>query len=376
MPTYVKIIIGFVVLTGAAYVADTMLIEHKDSELQSTEFDFRQAKWGMSPKEVVALESLDLDDGWIGHELRYETEKIAGYEAYVTYGFSDSKLIGGAYDFTIKGLNANINNDDINKIKDYLISKHGPYQSNTRTDIFHEIIKWKTQSSNIIFLYEYLEENGTNGSYEEVQIVYYNRFSVSSQDMITSVFIKLLEVSKELLTELLYEPRSTKYDFRQTNWGMTVEEVLAIEIRQPYIKSQGWSSSSYFLEYRTTMAGIAGSYSYYFTDNQLDSVTFRISDSGIDDFYKLKDELSRIYGEPKYALELWRNNFYKDNPEQYDDAIAVGHLLVCNYWETKTTSIEMDLINHDEKLNLKIYFDPLFNNSGEDRLVYLRCLLP
>lgn len=151
MPTYSKIIIAIIIAAGIAYLGNSLLFG-----LKSTEYDFRNAKWGMSPEEVEASENPELEIG-VGDNFIFYQDKVAGYEALISYMFglndNDSlNLIAANYDFSADGLNADLGAEDFEKIKEFLTSKYGQPISKANINLEHgslSTVSWETLSTEI-----------------------------------------------------------------------------------------------------------------------------------------------------------------------------------------------------------------------------------
>jgi|AntAceMinimDraft_17_1070374.scaffolds.fasta_scaffold26500_2 hypothetical protein len=148
------------------------------------------------------------------------------------------------------------------------------------------------------------------------------------------------------------------FDFRKTNWGMSVKQVKAIEDAKlgPAGDSElGYSGIKidgkdficvyFFLEdklYRSAY-GLLGEHS---NDNLY-----------IDDYENLKEALTKKYGKPRFDKVTWRNDLFKDSRQDWGTAISMGHLEYFSSWETSTTDINLGLNgdNYEISLNFGYY---------------------
>lgn len=128
-----------------------------------------------------------------------------------------------------------------------------------------------------------------------------------------------------------------KADFRNVNWGMTMEEVKAAEGAEPS------HSATYALGYDNI--SVADSFNtlliYTFENNKLKTASYLIEKtlSGeaivpIDTYNTLKSSLLKVYGECTY---------------DYSD-MAI--------WETENTTVSISLLQDGETKVLVLYYDP------------------
>ncbi len=99
---------------------------------QSEDHTFRNAKWGMSAKEVTASES-GVDPASIDENtIRYKTQ-ILGKNVELMYLFYQNKLTGATYRLEDNYLNSNHFLNTYNKFKAALTQKYGPPQDEAIT---------------------------------------------------------------------------------------------------------------------------------------------------------------------------------------------------------------------------------------------------
>lgn len=133
------------------------------------------------------------------------------------------------------------------------------------------------------------------------------------------------------------------FAFRKSNWGMNKKQVKVAESLE-IIKDD-----PDFLVYNGNVAGIPAYVYYIFVGDRLvrSQYRFRATHTNrndfISDFSQCKQTLTEKYGSPKTDTHIWRNNLYKDDPDQYGFAVSLGHLLYRAEWETETTTIVLQL---------------------------------
>lgn len=66
-------------------------------------------------------------------------------------------------------------------------------------------------------------------------------------------------------------------------------------------------------------------------------------DDYIDDFVRLRRQLSARWGAPRIDERAWRNDMFRDQRERWGDAVAAGHLVYYAEWRAGDTEIVMTL---------------------------------
>lgn len=107
-------------------------------------------------------------------------------------------------------------------------------------------------------------------------------------------------------------------DFRNVNWGMTVDEVMAREEGEAVIKDNGTIKYS-----NQTVIDLDCSleYQFYSEGNRLNGAEYRINTDKLshktihDSYKKLLEQLTQKYGDPEvsyFSLQDTKDNFYFD----------------------------------------------------------------
>ncbi len=134
-----------------------------------------------------------------------------------------------------------------------------------------------------------------------------------------------------------------KYDFRKVRWGMTKDEVKASESNK--IEAEEDDA----ILYHCKVAGMESGLLYFFAKGRLVQATYRFRENYINknnyisDFEKIKKILTQKYGLPTFYDKEWRNDLYKDNPQDWGLAVSMGHLWYSGVWETEATEIDLGL---------------------------------
>jgi hypothetical protein len=143
-----------------------------------------------------------------------------------------------------------------------------------------------------------------------------------------------------------------QFQFRKTNWGMSREAVKRSEAEKPY-KEEG-STISYF----TTVAGKRTLLVYTFTSCCLAEAQYAHlgehtnKNEYIDDYESLKRRMAEKYGAPDSDDVEWKNDLFKDRPQDYGLAVSVGLLEYEAEWQTKTTDIDLHLFGDNYQIDL------------------------
>jgi len=129
-------------------------------------------------------------------------------------------------------------------------------------------------------------------------------------------------------------------DFRRTSWGMTREQVKAVE------SSKLIKEDEHGLFYSSELSGFGEVLiGYIFAEGKLvrtsyiSQVRHTNSNAFIEDFTKIKSMLTEKYGRPESDDVVWLDNLYKDDPDNWGMAVSAGHLVYDTVWKTKTTKI-------------------------------------
>jgi hypothetical protein len=133
---------------------------------------------------------------------------------------------------------------------------------------------------------------------------------------------------------------------RGVKWGMTAEEIIALEGREPDLRGDDTlifqftkvgellADLTYGLDEDGTCVGVVYNFINDYEANY---------DGYIADYISLNDALTRKYGKPILDEEIWLANTYRKNPAQYGLAIAAGELEYRAEFETEDTHITLQL---------------------------------
>ena len=149
---------------------------------------------------------------------------------------------------------------------------------------------------------------------------------------------------------------SNEYDFRKTNWGMSMEEVAEAE---DALELQYGESPLPGESYEAKVGGLDCYINYYYIGDKLTSTEYEFSYEAtleylcINNYSHLKEKLVEKYGEPIRDEDIWIDDLYKDNPKNWGRAVTRNHLLRYAQWETPNTRITIILAG-DEYGNIAL----------------------
>ena len=147
------------------------------------------------------------------------------------------------------------------------------------------------------------------------------------------------------------------YDFRNTNWGMTSQEVIdseplkliANQDNQLFYITSILTRECY-LFYNFQNNDKLSSAGYFF---QIKHTNFN---SYIDDYFEVQDAIVSKYGEPLENNRIWTNDLFKDNEQFWGTAISMGYLQYKSTWETEKTKIILKLYGDNYEIHLGLIY--------------------
>lgn len=156
------------------------------------------------------------------------------------------------------------------------------------------------------------------------------------------------------------------YDFRKSRWGDSKSEVIASEGTEPDINQEG------IIGYETNTAGLDMIAAYIFVSDQLVRAKYIITEKHanatdfISDYDKIKELLSKKYGAPDRDENLWKNDLYRDDYEDWGMAIKVGHLVYYAMWKSERTDIGLVLTGDNYRIDFTMEYSSNDLESLED----------
>jgi len=143
--------------------------------------------------------------------------------------------------------------------------------------------------------------------------------------------------------------------FRNSAWGDSKDKVKASE-EAKFIAEDKYDNGIEFMGYNTNVGSLDALVGYYFVENKLYTSKYLFQEKHsnrndfISDFNKINQILTDKYGEPNENEKIWRNDLYKNQPEDYGMAIAVGHLIYYSKWKLNKTTITLSLSGSNYKI--------------------------
>lgn len=173
---------------------------------------------------------------------------------------------------------------------------------------------------------------------------------------IISIMVLIISISIVIVAQ------GVSLDFRKTHWGMSKEDVIHTEGKEPetdMINVEGFNNVVYFDHLLGKSVGVI----YHFVQGQLFASRYQLMEEHsntldyITDFEDFKQALVQKYGEPKKQETNWKNDLMKESPQKYGLAIITGDLEKFVYWETETTSIILQLKGENYEINCAIRYE-------------------
>ena len=156
-------------------------------------------------------------------------------------------------------------------------------------------------------------------------------------------------------------------DFRKTNWGITSDQVKALEDAKLVM------DNGKMLSYDGTVGGLPCQIAYLFVKDQLTTshYFFKVEHAAdslyVRDYQTLKETVSGRYGPPRLDDATWKDTTYRGNSEKVGVAIRSGYLKLAAEWETPTTQIWLFLVGENSEIKLSMkYVSKLLGGIKEE----------
>ncbi len=166
----------------------------------------------------------------------------------------------------------------------------------------------------------------------------------------------------QLVLVLLFSCSSDKgggeYDFRNTSWGMSQEQVKESESEPPTEELPN------VITYVSEFEGMPAVIGYLFDDGKLTRAGYVVTKSHeepnmyVNDFVKLRDFHTMKYGRPAYDTVNWNEGAESDiKTEDYPQAACDGQLQYTAGWETQGSLVKLMLHGREGKCELGVMYD-------------------
>jgi hypothetical protein len=149
------------------------------------------------------------------------------------------------------------------------------------------------------------------------------------------------------------------FDFRNTRWGMSQEQVVASEINDPVEKNEN------YIKYETKVLNINVDLQYLFVEDKLIVASYTLDEIYLNSKrYKytyniFEKALIDKFGEPKRKITNWMNDTYKNNSSRWGLAIGLGHVEYFATWKTESTVIRCSLTGENHNILSIIRFSSI-----------------
>lgn len=142
---------------------------------------------------------------------------------------------------------------------------------------------------------------------------------------------------------------SSENDFRSVKWGMSKNDVLAVENARLVKKEPD------AIHYTMRLFGYECSVEYRFADNLVSDAVLVIRQEHIDpelffqDYENLKKQLVSQYDRSGSDKCDWKNDMYRSQREKWGFAVSLGFLTCRTLWKTQRTTIALTIrgSNHE-----------------------------
>jgi len=143
-------------------------------------------------------------------------------------------------------------------------------------------------------------------------------------------------------------------DFRNTEWGMSREQIQKTE------SGELLEDSNNKITYIETLVNYPVLLVYKFNENKLIWASYGLrqvndtDDEYLEDFINFDAVITKKYGKSK-KLDKWteKDSEYKDDPAL---AVKKGDLVMWRSWESPTTIIKLIMYGYSSKFNLDTYY--------------------
>lgn len=140
--------------------------------------------------------------------------------------------------------------------------------------------------------------------------------------------------------------------FRDCSWGDSPAVIYGMHDEEPI------HASDELIVFAGALSGYACSICYDFVMSQLYSGRYVFSDIFVENqryigfFETFKDQLSKKYGAPLRDEYIWIDDLYRDEPDEWGDAISHEGLVLLANWDLGETTI--DLICNASEYDIKV----------------------
>lgn len=160
-------------------------------------------------------------------------------------------------------------------------------------------------------------------------------------------------------------------DFRKVTWGMTRDEVIAIEGEPPADLTADDS-----IGYPVKVMSLDMLLLYSFLDDTLVKSAYALVETHsnqntyLDDYAAIKTALTEKYGEPTADQQNFKDELYRDRKDKWGQGVSMGAMTYRTTWQTDRTDIITFMSGDNYKISLSIFYtsrDPAHVKLIEDQ---------
>lgn len=162
--------------------------------------------------------------------------------------------------------------------------------------------------------------------------------------------------------------KSKDPDFRNTNWGITSDQVKMLE------NSKLVLDNGKMLSFEGIVGGLPCQIVYIFVNNQLVNGHYffntpqRDDNASLQEYDKLKRAIAEKYGTPRLDDAKWKKDTYKGQSDKVGIAIRSGELSLAAEWETPSTEVWLFLAGENSQIKLSMkYVSKLLAGLAEEQ---------
>jgi len=150
--------------------------------------------------------------------------------------------------------------------------------------------------------------------------------------------------------------RENEPEFRNTNWGMSRNEVKFLETSKLVV------DDARMLSYEGMVGGLPCQVVYLFVKDQLvgSHYFFKTEHSQdadhIEGYRGIKEAVTEKYGSPLLDEATWKNDRYKNDPDKVALAVKLGHVNLAAQWASPRTEIWLFLVGENGKMKLSMRY--------------------
>ncbi|MBN1224901.1 MAG: hypothetical protein JXB23_16755 [Candidatus Aminicenantes bacterium] len=142
-------------------------------------------------------------------------------------------------------------------------------------------------------------------------------------------------------------------------WRMNREQLRSVKGKPVH---EGQSRGYDILGYQQKILERECLIGYYFQENRFIGAKFTFVDShanrnqNIVDYKNIKALLAQRYGQPAEDKISWEDPLYRDQIEEWGNAIKMGHLTYFARWETSGAEVLLQLFGTEDEISLEVTY--------------------